>query len=87
LLFEVWPLPCRHAFVALLLVNFCTAAFAQPPQVPSNELSAAVHIADSYIAHEYRVCDCPEHRAKLDIYRPAKDTASPVVTTFTAAAG
>jgi acetyl esterase/lipase len=43
-------------------------------------LSAAVHIADSYIAQpNIAYVTAQNYRAKLDIYRPAKDTASPVV--------
>ncbi len=73
-------MPCKHAFVGLLMINFCASAFAQPPQVPSNELKAAVHIADSYIAQPNIVyVTAQNYQAKLDIYRPAKDTVSPVV--------
>lgn len=69
-----------HAFVALLLINFSAAAFAQSSQVPSAEFSVAVHLAHSYIAQpNITYVSAQNYQAKLDIYRPANKTPSPVV--------
>jgi acetyl esterase/lipase len=73
-------LPCPRASIALWLIGLGTTAFAQTPQVPSNELRSAVRIADNYIAQPNIVyVTAQNYQAKLDIYRPAKNIASPVV--------
>ena len=48
------------------------AAFPQQPQVPSNQLSAAVHIADSYIAQPNIAYVTPELPSKTRYLPPGK---------------